>query len=255
MSGDISSLRNSTRTLPDEVRCIAWKKSCSCGYHFRRTDLYDGKAKNTRKKGPPPPCPKCGRERERCLKARMRGCSVCRSHGGRGIVKRAYIPTHITLDDEGVAAFEKLMEEDDQSLKKEFHVLRIFFGKAMKQFQDAFASLETDSPADAIGELLRLTAIVDRASRIAQRRAKIHQIAPQGEQVTRVEFADPRMKYPMKEALRKMEIDTIKRMLVVLLQSFDPTGELQLIEKVPASLRPYLPLSAAVTQEEPPKAE
>jgi hypothetical protein len=87
----------------------------------------------------------------------------------------------------------------------------------------------------------------------AERRAKARLIEPQEEQVIRAEFNDPRVQYFIKEAFRDTEIKTIKRVLAVVLQSVDPTGELGIAKKIPPSLFSFLP-SAVEHIPEPPKA-
>ena len=57
----------------------------------------------------------------------------------------------------------------------------------------------------------------------------------------------------MKEAFRDTTINTIKRMLVVVIQSLDPTGEHGVAKKLPTSLRPYMPDCVAPKEEGPPK--
>lgn len=235
-------------SLPDPLRCVALKKTCCCGYHFRRTDLYDGKARNTRKKGTPPPCPQCGRPRERCRKARMRGAPTCRSHGAKGIAKRAFVPGYVSLDDEEILALEELMMEDDQSLKREFHLLRLFFGSAIAQLQNANDTLAGDAPADLIGELRRLAAIADRLSAIVERRAKISAMAPREEQIVRVQFDDPHIQYLLKEKIRNFQSDTIRRVLAVVLAYGDPEGKLGLAQRLPPSFAPFLPSSYEANQ-------
>jgi hypothetical protein len=254
-SCDISPQRMHAQVLPDEARCVAWRKNCACGHKFPRSDLYGGKGKNTRREGPPPPCPECGRPRERCHKAKMKGFPTCRNHGAKGIAKRAFIPGYINLDDEEILTLQELMVQDDTSLMREFHMLRLLFGRAIEQFQNASLKLGGDCPVDLIGELRRLAGIIDRLSAIAERRAKARLIVPPEEQVVRVEFNDPRVQYFIKEAFRDTEIKTIKRVLAVVLQYADPKGELGISKKIPPSLFPYLPSAGEHSPESPKSIE
>jgi len=234
-------------SLPDHLRCVALKKVCVCGYHFRRADLYAGAKKFSRRK-PPPPCPQCGRPRQRCRKAKVRGAPTCRSHGAKGIAKRAYIPGYMYLDDEQIQTLEDLMKEDDQSLKREFHLLRLYFGDAIAQLQ-ASTNVETGtSSPDIIGELRRLAAVADRMSSIIERRARVSAMTPREEQVVRVEFDNPRIQYFLKERIRRFQSDTIRRILAVVLASADPDGKLGLAQKLPSSFAPFLPSGNAANQ-------
>ena len=111
----------------------------------------------------------------------------------------------------------------------------------MEQFQNACLTLGSDSPADVVGGLQQLAAIVDKLSNIAERRAKLRLIAPPKEEVVRIEFSNPRIQCYIKEAIRDTETSTIKRVLAVVLKSLDPTGELGIAKKLPDSFGVYLP--------------
>jgi len=158
-----------------------------------------------------------------------------------------------TLDDAEIVALEKLIEEDDTSLEREFHQLRVLFAKAMEQSRDRSLMMGSDSSADVIDVIPRLVSIVDKLSAIAERGVKIRQIEPPPKREVRIKFDDPRLKYIMKEAFRDTTINTIKRMLVVVIQSLDPTGEHGVAKKLPTSLRPYMPDCVAPKEEGPPK--
>jgi hypothetical protein len=203
--------------------------------------LYAGEGKETRREGLPPPCPECGRPRERCRKARMEGARVCRSHGGRGIVARAFIPGYSSLDDEEIATLEKMVEEDDTSLTREFHTLRVLLNRALEHAQKVNLGSDSDGHNDAMGEVRQLAGIIDRLSAIAERRAKISAIAPREEQVVRVQFDDPRVQHLVKEKLREMHLLTIRKVLAIVIQYVDPNGQLGIAQKMPKSLVPYLP--------------
>ena len=229
-SNDMPSRRTHRRTLQHGVHRVAWRKSCVCGHKFTRSALNCGAGKNRRI---PPPCPECGRPRERC--------------------GEAIGPELPTLDDAEIVALEKLIEEDDTSLEREFHQLRVLFAKAMEQSRDRSLMMGSDSSADVIDVIPRLVSIVDKLSAIAERGVKIRQIEPPPKREVRIKFDDPRLKYIMKEAFRDTTINTIKRMLVVVIQSLDPTGEHGVAKKLPTSLRPYMPDCVAPKEEGPPK--
>lgn len=178
----------------------------------------------------------------------MRGAPSCRSHGGKGILKRAFVPAHVHLSGEQVQTLEDLMKEDDQSLKREFHLLRLFLSIAIEQFQNASATLAGDTPADVIGELRRLAGIVDKLSGISERRAKISAITPREEQVVRVQFDDPKVLYLFKEKLREMHVLTIRKVLAIVIQYADPKGELGIAQRLPSSFAPFLPPGGDVRQ-------
>jgi len=243
------------RTLPDGSRCIAWRKNCVCGYKFPRSDLYAGEGKETRREGLPPPCPECGRPRERCHKARMEGARVCRSHGGRGVVARAFIPGYSSLDDEEIATLEKMVEEDDTSLTREFHTLRVLLNRALEHAQKVNLGSDGDEHNDAMGEVRQLAGIIDRLSAIAERRAKISLITPREEQVVRVEFSDPQVQYIVKEKLREMQHLTIRKILAIVIQHVDPDGQLGIAQKLPRSLAPFLQPGEEVKQLEAPESD
>jgi len=249
------------RIALEEVRCIAWKKTCDCGHHFSGKDLYGGKSKlkSNRIQGTPPACPMCGRPRQRCKRKQVAGTPCCRKHGGKGIARRAFIPGYSHMDDEKILTLETMMEEDDTTLRREFHMLRIYFGDAIQQFEKALelhkalqeqweAVQEKEGasvlnilpiPVDLIGEAHRLAGMIDKLSSISEKRNKIHELP--NDQLVRVQFEDPRVKYVIKEVMHDMEIKTIKQVVAVMLTSLDPTGELGLIERLPASFIPYLP--------------
>lgn len=239
--------------VPDDKRCISWKKNCDCGHKFSGKDLYNGKPKSPKNRieGPPPPCPICGRPRMRCRKAAIKGSTTCMMHGGNGSkpVKKGAIPGRTVMSDDDILTLEEMMQEDDTTLKREFHTLRLYFGKAMEQFENAVDSLDTDNPADVIGEAARLSGMIQALANIVEKRFKVKEIPT--EQLYRVQFEDPRVKYLIKESMRDMQIETIKRVVAVLLSSFDPTGELGLVQKVPASFLPYLPSSLSPAMEVP----
>jgi hypothetical protein len=171
----------------------------------------------------------------------MEGARVCRSHGGRGVVARAFIPGYSSLDDEEIATLEKMVEEDDTSLTREFHTLRVLLNRALEHAQKVNLGSDGDGHNDAMGEVRQLAGIIDRLSAIAERRAKINLITPREEQVVRVQFDDPKVQYLVKEKLREMEQFTIRRVLAVIIKYTDPKGELGIVQKLPASFAPFLP--------------
>ena len=235
------SPRKVERELPDRLRCVAWRKTCACGHRFPRSALYTGKSKKTRKQGLPPACPQCGRERERCRKPRMFGTTVCRSHGGRGVIKKGFIPGLLALSDDEIQTLQEMMAEDDVSLRREFHLLRLLFGRAVEQFQQNSAAAEDNPYADAIGEMRRLAAIVDRLSSICERRVRVMVGVPKNQPEVIVRWEDPHLQHLIKEKLREMQDYTIRRTLAVVMLYLDPTAELGIANKLPASLRPFLP--------------
>jgi hypothetical protein len=167
--------------------------------------------------------------------------------------RKASLSGPSTLDADEIVTLEELMEEDDTSLKREFHTLRILCGKAIEQLQSRSLLTGGDSFVGVISDIRRLADNVDKLSAIAERRARIQQIAPQKERVVRVEFNDPSVRYHVKEALRRMEDYTIRRVLAVVLLSLDPNGELGVAHKLPASFAPYLP-PAGDSNPGPPKS-
>jgi hypothetical protein len=178
----------------------------------------------------------------------MLGATVCRSHGGRGVIRKGFIPGLLTLTDEEILTLEEMMAEDDMTLKREFHLLRLFFGKAIAQFQQVSLDTESNSVGDVIGEMRRLAAIVDRLSSISERRVRVMESAPKGEPEVRVRFDDPRVQYLLKEKLREMHHYTIRLVLAVVIQYADPTGALGLAGKLPKSFVPFLPSSSEAKQ-------
>lgn len=132
-----------------------------------------------------------------------------------------------------------MIEEDDTSLKNEFHILRFYFAKAMGQYQNALKAYQNEIPADVIGEGNRLTAMIDKLASINEKRMK--SMVPLQEQIVRVQFDDPSVVYHLKEKLREMESFTIRRVLAVLMETVDPTGELGFKQRIPTSFAPYLP--------------
>jgi len=152
-----------------------------------------------------------------------------------------------------VFALENMIETDDISLKSEFHALRALMIRTMERFRERSLAIENGSSADVIDEIHRLVVLVDRLSSIAEKRAKIRQIAPNAEGVVRVEFSDPSFKLKIKESLRRMETVTIKRVLATVLLYLDPNGELGVAKKLPTSFAPFLP-SAGKAAEEPAKS-
>lgn len=233
---DAASRRFFGRPIPETQRCKALKKNCECGYRFRKADLFDPNGE--RKKGVRLNCPKCGRERQRCANPVVKGTPVCRLHGGKGIAKKAFIPSNIHLDDDEIGTLEYLMEEDDISLKREFHTLRIFFGKALQQFKNTLRIQEEHGVGDVIELAGRLTAIVDKLASIAEKRERIVSGVPA---ITTLQFDDPRVQHAIKEALYQREVETITRVLLAVLKHGDPGGEYKLIERIPPSFLTYLP--------------
>ena len=98
------------RPIPDSMRCKALRRNCDCGYNFSRED--DEKAGGRLME-----CPECGSAIQRCKKPSMRGTSVCRSHGAKGILKKAFIPTRINLDDEEIQALKAMIEAEQRIIK------------------------------------------------------------------------------------------------------------------------------------------
>ena len=170
-------------------------------------------------------------------------------------MKRALLPASVQLNDEQVLMLEKMIEEDDKSLKTEFHVLRLYFARAIAQLQNANNALATNSSADLIDELRRLAAVLDRLSTIAERGARIKAMTPQEEQIVRVQFDNPRIEYLLKERIRSFQSDTIRRVLAIVLAWGDPDGKLGLAQRLPPSFAPFLPSNEEPNQLPQPQAE
>lgn len=218
------------RPIPDHLRCVARRKNCDCGYHFKKTDKGD--------------CPECGRPRMRCRRPKMKGANTCRSHGAKGYLKMAFVPLRLNLDDEEIKTLEEMRDKDDITLRDEFHLLRLFFGKSIAQLKNALHLHEETGQGDIIGLSEKLAAMLLKLSVIAERREKIKQLIPVGEQVMALRFEDPRVQFYIKEAIRDTETRTIRRVLAALLHAIDPVGEFKLAEKIPVSFWPYLPKEA-----------
>lgn len=240
---DGASKRFFGRPIPEERRCTALKKNCPCGYHYKKSDLFDKKGDRF-----PPPhyCPQCGRERQRCANPKEYGLNVCRFHGGAAVKAKlkknfSYVPSRLHLEDDDVATLEKMLKEDDDSLKEEFHILRILFGKALRQFNDTYQIQIREGYGDVIREGDRLANMLSKLSKIVTDRKKADQfISSSGEQLQKVEFEDPRVKYLIKEMIRESEINTITKILTLVLKSLDPKGNKGIAYKLPESLIPYM---------------
>lgn len=236
----------------DERRCTSWKSVCVCTYRFKASDTPKDKKKanHIKSKEEHPVCPVCGRYRIRCLSYRVGNSSTCQHHGGHGVrITKGINPCLKHLDDEAIPVVTQMVEDDDTSLKWEFHVLRYYFAEAMAQFETAVRLYGQNNHIDLIGEGSRLTGMVDRLSAVAEKRAKLREIIPPTEQLIKVQFDDPRVKYLLKEAIRDVEIQTIKRVLAVLLETVDPRGEIGLARLIPTSFTPYLPAPKEVIAE------
>ncbi len=230
------------RPIPDSLRCKALRRNCDCGYHFTRAD--DEKAGGRLME-----CPECGRPRLRCKKPSLRGAPTCRSHGGSGILKRAFIPTRINLDDEEIQALKAMIEKDDTGLKEEFHLLRLFFGKAILQFKLTLMLHEETGQGDLIDLADKLSGMLVKLSAIAEKREKIKQMLPASDRVISIKFDDPRLQYHIKEAIRDTQIKTIRSVLAALVHAVDPSGVADFVEKIPASFHPYLPRELQIASE------
>jgi len=97
-----------------------------------------------------------------------------RPHDRRACAGRRSVP----YADE-VFALEDMIQADDISLRREFQALRGLIVRTMERFRERSLAIDSGSSADVMDEIHRLIALVDRLSSIAERRAKVVQIAPQ----------------------------------------------------------------------------
>lgn len=229
------------KPMPPERRCVALKRNCVCGYHYVKSDLWDEDGK---RKDPADPCPQCGRERPQCANPKLKGFQVCAIHGGRAMKAKkenAIIPVRIHLDDDDIEAIERMTEENDTSLKREFHTLRMIFGKSLNEFELNYRAHSETGLTKVIGAAIKLTDMIQKLAQIADRVAKSRELLTPEDQLTRVEFDDPRVKYLIKEMIRDKQAETITMVLQAVLKALDPTGEKKIVESIPPSFYSYLP--------------
>lgn len=215
------------KPIPDSLRCVARKKNCDCGYHFNKWDGYI--------------CPKCGRPRQRCKKPRIKGTTVCRSHGGRGVIERAIIPPNLNLTERDYNILQAMIEQNNIELKTKYHLLRIIFWKALGQFNETYSIYENTGLGNIVDPACKLGSIVGKLAQIAPKLEKIKQIKSSQKRTDKIIEKYKEMIRQNEERYKELNDNTIKSVLSDLIKAVDPDDKLGFVDKIPDCYHPYLP--------------
>ena len=233
---------------PDAQKCLARRKWCPCGHRFVKDDL---KLKLKLRMAPDfdpaklGRCPDCGRVRVLCTKVAMKGKLVCRTHGGGG-GRRPLDPLIDILDDERLDRVAALAKAKDDSLKREFYIIKTYI-------QDALGVQvpedENGKPMINLETVERLTGLLDRAVGIQERHLRLTLQIPKGGDFTQLEFSDPRVALALKEKFRQLQEQTVRGTLQMIIQALkrEGGGELmaQVLELLPERFQNYAAVSNA----------
>lgn len=216
----------------DAPKCCARKRNCDCGHRFSKDETVKSDHKLAERRQPGfnksrlGHCPKCGITRPICQSPAVKERSVCRMHGGKAGRRPALALNK--LSDQMIDRVAALMAEEDDSLTKEFFVVKAFIQETMSEFKE-----EMPNKMEFVE---RCTTLLDRAVGIQEKQAKLHLMVPPGGEMGKLDFEDPRVALLIKQKMRDSYEEAVKGTLHMIIETVGEALGGDLLQKLLVSL-------------------
>lgn len=200
--------------------CSAFLRSCPTqGCQFR----YHRKVSSQLRS-----CPECGAVRPRCRKRPLVGRNACQSHCEALAGSPSSLRSPGTLSPEEQIRLDRLIEEDDCSLSREFHLGRVLLERALACLADERSSVQ---------EIQSVISLIGTLAQIANTREKRLQATAALAVRNPVDWGAPEVQELLKESFKKVQLEAITDVLRWVIRKFDPDGLLGILGKLPHNLR------------------